>query len=55
MKEAIFEWKNWEMGNKKDENQFKELSPFDIEDILEENYIYAQDIVTGKQIGRAHV
>lgn len=41
IKEAIFEWKNWEMGNKKDENQFKELSPFDIEDILEENYIKA--------------
>ena len=38
IKEAVFEWKGWELGNHKDEERFKELDPFDIEKILNENY-----------------
>ena len=38
IKEAVFEWKAWEIGNKEDEKKFKELDYFDIEEILEENY-----------------
>lgn len=38
IKEAVFEWKNWEIGNKKDEKEYQNLTSFDIEEILEENY-----------------
>lgn len=38
IKGAVFEWKDWELGNKEDEKKFKELDSFEIEEILEENY-----------------
>lgn len=39
IKNAVFEWKDWELGNKEDEERFKELDYYDIEEILKENYI----------------
>lgn len=38
IKEAVFEFKGWELGNEEDEELFKELDSFDIEKILNENY-----------------
>lgn len=38
IKEAVFEWKDWELGKREDEAEFAELNVFDIEEILENNY-----------------
>lgn len=38
IKEAVFEWNNWTIGNVSDEKKYKMLDQFDIEEITEENY-----------------
>lgn len=41
IKEAVFEWNDWTLGDEDDERKYKELDCFDIEEILEENYTKA--------------
>lgn len=38
MKEAIFEWKGWTIGNKSNEKEYNKMDWYDREIILEENY-----------------
>lgn len=38
IKDTVFEWKEWELGNEENEAEFAELDSFDIDEILEENY-----------------
>lgn len=38
IKQAVFEWKDWTLGDGEDEKKYKELDRFDIDDIMEENY-----------------
>lgn len=38
IKNAVFEWNGWDLGNEEDEAKFAELNSFDIDEILEENY-----------------
>nr|WP_321523316.1 hypothetical protein [uncultured Macellibacteroides sp.] len=38
VKEAVFEWKDWTIGNESDEKNYKQLDSFDIDSIMQENY-----------------
>jgi hypothetical protein len=38
IKEVVFEWKEWDIKNKKHNNLYKKLTESDIEDILSKNY-----------------
>lgn len=39
IKEAIFDYKEWNVDNEEHQKMYNELSNFDIDDILEENFI----------------
>lgn len=38
IKKAVFEWHDWELGNRKHEDEYKAMLDCTIEDILQENY-----------------
>lgn len=57
IKEAVFEYKEWELGNSEHEKLYKEMDWLDIEDVMEENYrkvnidtekVYANAFLTEK-------
>jgi len=38
IKEAVFEWNEWTLGNRKHESLYQNLTSYDVDDILEKNY-----------------
>jgi hypothetical protein len=38
IKEAVYEWKDWDLENKDHQEKFNKLNSFEIDEILEKNY-----------------
>ncbi|MBS7112672.1 MAG: hypothetical protein KH100_15930 [Dysgonomonas mossii] len=38
IREAVFEWKEWDLKNKNHQKKYEQLTSFDVDEILEENY-----------------